>query len=180
MIHGCAYSIVTDYENCVSKELIFEFKENLKLYSIDDSKGKHKYSSMNLPQGEHHLYICSEEEDQCLKEYSGRYYYQGWRLIKINSKLFHLTGRYKKNEPNIILGMFAPSTSALQIEINGENIWLSDYELDINNLTQSSLKSIKQLNENRKLQTDWNDYMTEFQCPNKDVRENSWKLIWRN
>ena len=118
ILQGCTSSIETDYENCVSKELIFEFKDNIKLYIIDDSKGIYKYSSMNFPKGEHYLYLCSNEEDECRREYTGQYY-QGWKLIKIESKPFHLTGKYKTNEPNLILGAFAPSTSALQIEING-------------------------------------------------------------
>ncbi len=66
-LQGCTYRIVTDYENCVSKELIFEFKDNIKLYIIDDSKARYKYSSMNFPKGEHYLYLCSDEEDECLK-----------------------------------------------------------------------------------------------------------------
>lgn len=177
ILQGCTYSIVTDYDNCVSKELVFEFKDNLKLYIIDDSKGIYKYSSMNFPEGEHYLHLCSDEEDKCEREYSGQYY-QGWKLIKIQSKPFHLTGRYKVNEPNFILGAFAPETSALQIEIDGIKVWLSDYELDESNLKKSSANSIKELNKNRKLSTDWNDWMTEFQCPNTDVKESSWELIW--
>lgn len=178
-LQGCTYRIVTDYENCVSKELIFEFKDNIKLYIIDDSKATYKYSSMNFPKGEHYLFLCSDEENKCIKEYSGQYY-QGWELIKVESKPFYLTGRYKTNEPNFILGAFAPDTSALQIEIGGIKAWLSEYDLDINNMKKSSANSIKELNKNRKLSTDWNDWMTKFECPNIDVKKSSWELIWFN
>lgn len=173
-LQGCTYSIVTDYENCVSKELIFEFKDNIKLYAIDDSKATHKYSSMNFPKGEHYLYLCSDEEDKCIKKYS-RQYYQGLELIKVESKPFHLTGRYKTNEPNFILGAFAPDTSALQIEIGDIKAWLAEYDLDIRDIKSSSASSIKELNNNRKLSNTW---ITEFECPNTDVKESSWELIW--
>lgn len=134
---------------------------------------------MNLPEGEHYLYLCSNEEDACIREYSGQYY-QGWKLIKIQSKPFHLTGRYKTKEPNFILGAFAPKTSALQIEIDGIKVWLAEYKLSASKLKSSSANSIKELNKNRKLSTDWNDWMTEFQCPNTDVKESDWELIWFN
>lgn len=178
-LQGCTYRIVTDYENCVSKELIFEFKDNIKLYIIDDSKATYKYSSMNFLKGEHYLYLCSDEEDKCIKEYSGQYY-QGWKLIKVESKPFHLTGRYKINKPNFILGAFASKTSALQIEIGDIKAWLPEYDFNIKNMKESSTNSIKELNKNRKLSTDWNDWMTEFKCPNSDVKESSWELIWFN
>lgn len=178
-LQGCTYRIVTDYENCVSKELIFEFKDNIKLYIIDDSKATYKYSSMNFPKGEYYLDLCLDKEDECIKKYSGEYY-QGWKLIKVESKPFHLTGRYKINEPNFILGAFASKTTALQIEIGDIKAWLSEHDLDIDDMKKSSANSIQELNRNRKLHTDWNDWMTEFKCPNTDVKESSWKLIWFN
>ncbi len=81
---------------------------------------------MNFPKGEHYLYLCSGEEDECIREYSGKYYH-GQKLIKVQSKPSHLTGRYKTNEPNFILAAFEPDTSALQIEINGIKVWLLAY-----------------------------------------------------
>ena len=47
-------------------------------------------------------------------------------------------------------------------------------------MKKSSANSITELNRNRKLSTDWNDWMTEFECPNIDVKESSWELIWFN
>ena len=176
-LQGCTYRIVTDYENCVSEKLIFEFKENTKLYIIDDSKATYKYSSMNFPKGEYYLYLCSDKEDECLKKYSGQYY-KGWNLIKVESKPFYLTGRYKINKPNLILGAFVPETSALQIKIGDIKAWVSEYDLDINNMKKSSANSIDKLNKNRKPRTDWNDWMTKFECPNIDTKESSWELIW--
>jgi len=130
---------------------------------------------MNFVKGEH--YLCIGEGDECIRNYTGQYY-QGWKLIPVLSKPFHLTGKYKTKKPNFILGAFAPETSALQIEINGKKVWLSDYELNESNLKKSSLESIKALNKNRKLSTDWNDWMTEFECPSPNVKETDWELIW--
>ena len=175
-LQGCTNRVITDYENCVSEELTFEFKDNLNLYLIDDSKGTYKYSSMNFLEGEH--YLCIGEKNECIREYTGQYY-QGWKLIPVLSKNFHLTGKYKTNEPNAILGAFAPDTDALQIEIDGIKAWLSVYELkDTSNLKKSSTKSIQELNKNRKLATDWNDWMTIFECPNPNVQKKKWERIW--
>ena len=70
-LQGSTYRIVTDYEDCVSKKFIFEFKDNINIYIIDDSEATYKYSSINFPKGEHYLFLCSDEEDKCIKEYSG-------------------------------------------------------------------------------------------------------------
>ena len=178
ILQGCTYRVVTDYEDCVSEELYFELKDNLNIYLIDDSKGTYKYSSMNLPKNEY--YICIGTKDTCIKEYTGQYY-QDWKIIPIPTKSFHLTGRYKTNKPNFILGAFVSDTSAFQIEINQTKAWVSIYELnDIENFKKSSEKSIQKLNRNRKLATDWNDWMTIFECPNPNVKKDDWNLIWYN
>jgi len=92
-----------------------------------------------------------------------------------------MTGRYKTNKPNFILGAFVSDTSAFQIEINQTKAWVSVYELnDKENFKKSSEKSIQKLNRNRKLATDWNDWMTIFECPNPNVKKDDWDLIWYN
>jgi len=175
---GCTYRTITDYEKCTSEDLFFELKDNLDIYLIDDSMATYKYSSMNFPNNEH--YICIGENDECKKEFTGSYY-QGWRIIPVPSKIFHLTGKYKINEPNFILGAFAPTTSALQIEINNTKAWISVYELEnMDNFKKSTTKSIQELNKNRKPKVDWNDWMTIFECPNPNVKEIDWKLSWFN
>lgn len=177
LLQGCTYRKITDYENCVSSELTFEFKDDINLYIIDDSNGEYKYSSMNFPNKQYYLFICSDDEDTCKREYSGQYY-QGWKLIKIKSTPFYLTGKYKINQPQSLLSAFAPKTSALQIYINGTYTWVSDNELNDINLKNISKNSIKELHKNRRLTTDWNDWMTEFQCPNPNVKEIDTELIW--
>ncbi len=177
-LQGCTYSTVTDYENCVSEELIFEFKDDLQLYIIDDSEGKNKYTSMTFPEGEH--YLCIGKENTCInayKDYSDTYkYHQGWKLISVPSRPFHLTGKYKTNKPNSILGIFEHA-SALQIELNGIKVWLSDYQLDDSNLKESSAKNITKLNKNSKMINEW---MSVFECPNIDVKEINSEIIWFN
>ena len=177
ILQGCTYRVITDYEDCATEKLYFELKDNLNMYLIDDSNGIYKYSSMNFPKNEY--YVCIGTEDRCVEEYKGQYY-QGWKIIPISSKGFYLTGRYKTNKPNFILGAFVSETSALQIEINQTTkSWISVYELnDKANFKKSSEKSILKLNRNRKLATDWNDWMTIFECPNPNVKEVDWNLIW--
>lgn len=169
---GCTYRIVTDYSECVSSELTFEFKEDLNLFLIDDSDGEHKYSSMNLPKGEY--YICVGEGDQCMKDYAGQYS-RGWKLIPIHPEPFHLTGKYKTNVPNLILGAFASETEALQANIAGKNVWLPVYVLDERKLGASSKESINALNKNTTLINGW---LPDFKCPNTDVKEEGWELVW--
>lgn len=171
ILQGCTYRIITDYKNCVSEDLVFEFKDNLKLYIIDDTNAEYKYSSMNLPKGEH--YLCVGEEDECIKEFSSEYY----NLIPIESKPFHLTGTYKVNRPNIILGAFVSETSAIQIEINGIKTWVALYELDEDNLKKSSEESLKKLNKNTKVLNGWHKV---FECPNTDVKKDDWELVFFN
>ncbi len=176
LLQGCTYRTITDYENCVSGDLFFELKDNLNIYLIDDSMATYKYTSMNFPSNEH--YICIGENDECKKEFTGSYY-QDWKIIPIPSKIFRLTGKYKINEPNFILGAFVSTTSALQIDINNTKAWISVYEIeDMDKFKKSTTKSIQELNKNRKPRVDWNDWMTEFQCPNTDVKKSSWELIW--
>ena len=148
------------------------------MYLIDDSMATNKYSTMNFPNNEH--YVCIGKYKECEEKFSGSYY-QNWKLIPISSKIFHLTGKYKINKPNLILGAFAPTTSALQIEINNTKAWISVYELeDMDNFKKSTVKSIQELNKNRKPRVDWNDWMTTFECPNPNVKEIDWELIWFN
>ena len=176
-LHGCIYRVISDYEDCVSENLTFEFKDNIKLYIVDDSNARYKYSSMNFPKGEHYLYLCSDEEDECLNEFSGPYY-RGWKLIRVESKPFHLTGRYKIDKPNLILGAFAPETSALQIKMGDITAWVSVYVFDMDYMKESSASSVEELNKNRKPRTDWNNRMTKFECPNSDAKESSWEVFW--
>lgn len=175
-LQGC-FSTVTDYENCVSEELIFEFKDDLQLYIIDDSEGTNKYTSMTFPKGEH--YLCIGKDDACIdayKDYSDTYkYHQGWKLIPVPSKPFHLTGKYKTNKPNSILGTFAPDTSALQAEIDGTKVWLSLHEFDNSDHKQSVEESIEKLKRNSELLNGWH---LVFECPNTDVKEVNSELIW--
>jgi len=170
ILQGCTYRTVTDYKNCVSKELIFEFKENLKIYIIDDSSGKHKYSSMNFPNGEH--YLCVGEGDECIQSYKEK---EDWNLIPLQSKSFHLTGNYKTNVPNTILGAFVPKTSALQAEIDGTKVWLSLHQFDNSNHKLSIKESIERLKENSELLNGWH---LVFECPNTSVKEVDRTLIW--
>ena len=174
-LQGCINRTITDYENCVSEELTFEFKDKIGIYIIDDSEGKNKYSSMNFPKGEY--YLCVKEGMRCLN-FSGEYY-EGWNIIHVKSKTIQLTGKYKTNKPNGILSAFAPDTEALQVVIDGNKAWISVYELeDVANFKKSSDKSIQELNKNRKLATDWNDWMTIFECPNPNVLKKKSERIW--
>jgi hypothetical protein len=173
-LQGCTYSKITDYSNCVSKDLTFEFKDDLSLFIIDDSKGENKYSSMNFPNDEH--YICIGRGDQCVRDHKGLYY-KGWKLIPLRSEPFHLTSRYKTNVPNSILGIFAPDTSALQAEIAGKNVWLPVYVLDEYHLKKSSTESIRALNKNTRM---LNGRIPIFECPNENVKEDGSEKVWFN
>jgi hypothetical protein len=173
---SCTYRVITDYEDCISEKLLFELKDDKNLFIIDDSRGTYKYSSMNFPKNEY--FVCISEKNGCIKEHSG-YYQEGWKIIPVSSKSFHLTGKYKINKPNVILGAFASEYSALQIDINGTKAWIAVYELyDASNFKKSSQDSIIRLNKNRKLTTDWYDMMGAFECPNPNVKESDWKIIW--
>lgn len=175
VFQGCTNRVITDYDNCVPEGLTFELKDDLGVFIIDDSEGKNKYSSMNFPEGEY--YLCIEEGMGCAKSYGE--YSKGWSMIYLKSRTIRLTGRYKTNKPNAILGAFAPDTFALQVEIADKKAWVSVREFkDMSKFKESSRKSIQELNKNRKLTTDWNDWMTKFECPNLDSKEVGSKKIW--
>lgn len=160
--YGCSRTI-TDYENCVSEELHFEFKNELNLYIVDDSKGKYKYSSMNFPKGEYYLSFKKENG----------VYYSGWKFIPIKSKSFYLTGKYKIDKPNFILSYVLDSSSSLQIDINNTKTWISPYELSKETLKKSYMNNREKLYKNTK-----NKYGFKFKCPNEDVKENDWHIFW--
>jgi len=171
-MQGCVYRVITDYDNCVPNALVLEFKKNLNLYIIDDSKGQNKYSSMNFTNGEY--YLCIEEEDECTQNYNGAYY-QGWKIVPLSAKSFRFTGLYKTNKPNFLLGAFVSESSALQIEINGTKAWLSSYELDKSNIKKKSFKNLEKLHANS---IKINDYISVFECSNANVEERDWTLVW--
>ena len=176
-LQGCTNRVITDYENCVPEGLTFELRDDLGVFIIDDSEGENKYSSMNFPEGEY--YLCIKEGMGCAKSYGE--YSEGWSMIYLKSRTIRLTGRYKTNKPNAVLGAFAPDTFALQVEIEDKKAWVSISEFrDMSNFKESSTKNIQELNKNRKLTTDWNDWMTKFECPNPNVKEIDSKKIWFN
>jgi hypothetical protein len=172
---GCTNRTITDYENCVLDGLTFELKDEIKVFVIDDLEGKNKYSSMNFPKGEY--YLCIKKGMDCAIGYGE--YSRGWSMIYLKSKTIRLTGRYKTNVPNAVLGAFAPDTFAFQVEIEDRKAWVSVNEFeDMSNFKESSAKNIQELNKNRKLTTDWNDWMTKFECPNPNVKEVDSEKIW--
>jgi len=174
---GCTNRTITDYENCVPAGLTFELKDEIKVFVIDDSEGKNKYSSMNFPKGEY--YLCIKEGMGCAYDYGE--FSKGWSMIYLKSKTIRLTGRYKTNVPNAVLGAFAPDTFALQVEIEDRKAWVSVSDLrDMSDLKETSEneKSIQELNKNRKSISDLHDWMTKFECPNQDVKKKGSEKIW--
>ncbi len=169
ILQGCNSRVITDYDKCIFEKLYFEFKDDLNIYLIDDSKGKNRYSNMNFKKGED--YICIGKKDTCIKDFKGAYY-KGWKILPLASKRFYLTGKYKISKP---FSLFMSETSALQIDINHTKAWISIYEInDKTNFKKSSLTSIQKLN---KLRGEHPKWMTIFKCPNPNVKKVGWDLI---
>ncbi len=163
-LQGCTYSTVTEYKDCVSPELTFDFKDNVKLYALDDSAAEIKYSRMNINEGE--FYLCTGSD--CHSYPSSKFKY-----IPLQSVPFHLTGKYRTSEPNIILGTFVSETSALQADINGTIVWMSLHEFEKHQHKKEVENSIIKLKRNSTLQNGWH---LRFECPNNDVQVEDWWL----
>ena len=48
----------------------------------------------------------------------------------------------------------------------------------MSNFKKLSDENIQELNKNRKLATDGNDWMTIFECPNSNVKKKKWERVW--
>ena len=152
---GCAYRIITDYDSCVPQNLTFQFKDRYALYIIDDSKVDRKYSSMNFEKGEY--YICLDKSDS--SNYICGMLRSDYNLIPLKNQPFHLTGKYKYNDPNLILGIAVSDSHALQADFNGTLVWISIYNLankhDHKEYTHKNIDYIFKES----------DYYRDFECP---------------
>lgn len=127
---GCAYRIITDYDNCVPQNLTFEFKDKYALYIVDDGNAENppeRYTSMNFEKGEH--YICLDRQIDSPNYVCAGMSRSEYNLIRLENQAFHLTGKYKYNDPNLILGLAVSDSHALQADFNGTIVWIGDYEL---------------------------------------------------
>lgn len=163
---GCAYRIITDYENCVSPKLTFEFEVDVKLCIIDDSQTERKYSSMNFPDEEYYLSTgngCDGHGNV------------GIKYIPMHTQAFHLTGKYKVNRPKALLGAIISDTAALQADFNGTKVWISPQHLVYTDHKEYAENSIKALTEKSEFYNGWH---LIFECPNTDVKEVGWMSRW--
>ena len=168
---GCTTRTITDYDNCVPAGLTIEFKDAIGISIIDDSEGKNKYSSMSFPKGEY--YLCVKEENGCLY-FSGQYY-EGWNIDHLKSKTIQLTGKYKTNKPNGISSAFTPDTVALQVLIDGRKAWISEMDIDEADVKESSIKVVREV---RKNSSSPEELVSEFKCPNTDVKEIGKEILY--
>lgn len=164
LFQGCAYRIITTHEECVSRELIFEFKDKKKLCFIDDSQAKRKYSSMGIKDGEYYLGI-----DSSCDLYSS----DTIKSIPVKSIPFHLTGIYKTNTPMGILAMAIDKTSSIQADFNGIKVWMSLYDFEEYYHKDYVQENIKKLKEKSALTGSW---ISKFECPNKKSRIAYWTI----
>jgi hypothetical protein len=160
---GCGFHLITTYENCVSPELTFEFKDNKKLCLIDDSKAKRKYSSLGIAEGEY--YFSTED----CKPFGN----DGYDYIPLKVMPFHLTGVYKINTPKGILGMFISEISHIQADYNGTKVWMSLYDFEEYYHKDYVQEDIKKLKEKSELAGGWH---LKFKCPNQKARIAYWSI----
>lgn len=126
LFQGCAYRIITDYDNCVPQDLTFEFKDKYALYIIDDGNAENppqRYTSMNFEKGEH--FICIDYGSDSSDHVCGGTPKSEFNVIRLKNQPFHLTGKYKYNDPNLILGIAVSDSHALQADFNGTLVWIS-------------------------------------------------------
>lgn len=165
LFQGCAYRIITDYDNCVPQNLTFEFKDKYALYIIDDSNidtPHGRYSSMNFEKGEY--YICLDKQIDSPNYVCGGMHKSEYNLIPLKNQPFHLTGKYKYNDPNLILGIAVSDSHALQADFNGTIVWISAYTVaDKDNQKEHTHKNIDDLFKDSTFT--YYGSLDDFECP---------------
>lgn len=144
-LSGCAYSVLTDYANCVPS-IEVDFRDEVLRY-VDDPNGD--FSDIKLPKGEYHL--CPSCEGH---ENDDRFTH---KVITITEPPpYYTTGRVKIDKPNWLEGAFVPTLIEYQVAIGDYYVWADDY--DFTDVSNQELKIPK-------------PYEGDFKCPNKDYKK---------
>lgn len=167
VFQGCAYRVITDYDNCVPQNLTFEFKDKYALYIIDDGNAENppqRYTSMNFEKGEHYICIDSSNSSDSVCGGTSKSEYN---VIRLKNQPFHLTGKYKHNDPNLILGLAVSDSHALQADFNGTIVWISigrlAYKHDHKEYTHKNIDYIfKESSNHRDFECPLNSRVTDF------------------
>ena len=160
LVQGCVFRTITDYENCVPDDLIFEFKDRFQHCIVDDSKSQQKFSSMNIPEGEYFFSECESTSD--------------YKYTKVTTP-FRLTGKYKFSSPKALLAAFVGDSDAIQVDINGTKAWMSTYSLREAYYHKAYVaKSVNAFNKKSRLEHGWH-YI--FECPNDKYYISDWNII---
>jgi hypothetical protein len=145
-IEGCGYRSMGTYQANYPETLLFEFKDEIELYMVDDSSvtSKYqKYSRQNFPKGEYYLHLKTLHTWSNFESLNKKYH-----MVKVKSTPFYFTGKYKTIEPFLIFGTFVNSSIAFQIHIGGVNTWISEYDLDSETLKKSSWITLSKISGN--------------------------------